>query len=1224
MIICCGIAAKSQNLSVFNIDQNSFPTMRANFFAFNSSNQQIANLSSSDFEVYENSEKRKVLSISCPTPKPPEPVSSVLVMDASGSMGYGSLELAKKAARAWINGLPQTKAECAITCFDSKNYFIQDFTSNKALLLEKVNSLFASGSTDYDAAFLHEQAGGIIAASKGKYKRVIVLLSDGMPNYEPNTQEIIDQAKNNNITIYAVTLGMNPPDCLVKIAEQTGGLCFRTDNSEADIESIYLRILQIAQNAEPCTIEWESVQSCSEDYRDVRFKLPAYNLVAPAEYTLDPRFVINLAIEPKSIYFKQIEFPAVDSFVVITAINEDFSNVSIACNNPYFSVTPSQFSLQKGESKKINVRYTAPDSGYRYSKFSVASDLCDTLNFYVVGGSMMHKVVSPVKLTHPNGGEAFLVGKDTIITWEGVLPDEKVILSYSTDAGANWTKIADEASGLKYGWKPVPNTPSSRCLMKVQASGTSTAGVYSLVRSTAHTNLHDGVVNSVSWCPDGDYLLSSGYDGVLNIIRSQDEFYIFNDMITKRTDCYADWGDTTELTVCHRGSLVFYYFKTAGSSSFSTLKHDSLVDFTCLRWNPKKTILACSGSDNTVAFFNRKTHCFVPGLTGHDKKITCLSWSPDGKYLAGGDDDGYIIIWEVDSLRIFSEKNYSDMVSSISWSPDGQKLAFSLYNTGVIVTEPLTGAQVGTYLFANPSVVCWNNESDKLAVAEGEQINLLNFLTNEIETTIDEFPDIISTMAWNPVGDMICAGYEGGSVVLFELARAGGVPVADVSDSLWSIINVKLASKDIDMGMVQVNKAKDSVLTGFLSNSTPYAITAEKIFFTGSSAKEFDVVSGVPPVEVPAGGGLPVEFRFKPSSVGIKTAVVNIVSLNDTIRQSIRGEGVEAGLQVSTPIIDFGNVELLSYKDSLAYVVENMSSGPLTISSVDLLGPDKEQFKMASAGSFTLQSGEKKELLLKYEPKHLGRTTGQLGFSYNGPASPAVVQLYGTGIGGTVTVLDDSAYAGQYRTLKLRINNVKPEGLTSFASSIKAKIRFENTIIFPSRTGTDYMIENDSVCVNIDKALGNDSILAEIPVVAGLGRVSETSLDIVEFGFYNGAGDVVDYEAERQSGTFKLLGICPEGGNRLINPNADAVQLSITPQPATDEVVIAFWLDEAGPTKLYIADLLGNIVQVLLDADNKTFGLCTIKASVGSLAPGVYVLVLRTPTTRQSLSFIKE
>jgi uncharacterized protein (TIGR02145 family) len=73
-----------------------------------------------------------------------------------------------------------------------------------------------------------------------------------------------------------------------------------------------------------------------------------------------------------------------------------------------------------------------------------------------------------LKLIQPNGGEIFLGGSDSIITWEGVTPDEPVTIEYRTDDKQPWVKLSDTAKGLSYKFH-VSKIASDKYLARVTA-----------------------------------------------------------------------------------------------------------------------------------------------------------------------------------------------------------------------------------------------------------------------------------------------------------------------------------------------------------------------------------------------------------------------------------------------------------------------------------------------------------------------------------------------------------------------------------------------------------------------------------------------------------------------------------------------------------------------------------------------------------------------------------
>jgi hypothetical protein len=259
--------ANSQSFKVTEVDDSNYPTIKAEFYVYDKDGVQVKDLDKSDFSVTENSNSREIISFSCPPPSPPVALSSVLTIDVSGSMSGNKIEMAKEAARAWVNGLPLGQSECCITSFTSNNMFVQDFTTDRGRLLSKIDALRAGGGTDFDAAFLDPLAGGILAAKNGKHKKVLIVITDGLAY--GNETGILNQALANDIMVFCVTLGFTCPDILRNIAEKTGGMWFENVTTVERARAVYEEILKYTISLTPCTMEWISRPSCSLEDIDV-------------------------------------------------------------------------------------------------------------------------------------------------------------------------------------------------------------------------------------------------------------------------------------------------------------------------------------------------------------------------------------------------------------------------------------------------------------------------------------------------------------------------------------------------------------------------------------------------------------------------------------------------------------------------------------------------------------------------------------------------------------------------------------------------------------------------------------------------------------------------------------------------------------------------------------------------------------------------------------------
>ncbi len=119
--------------------------------------------------------------------------------------------------------------------------------------------------------------------------------------------------------------------------------------------------------------------------------------------------------------------------------------------------------------------------------------------------------------------------------------------------------------------------------------------------------------------------------------------------------------------------------------------------------------------------------------TGHrGATITALTWSPDGNYIASGDANGTLLVWDTSTgaTILACREPTANSVSSVSWSPDGTSILAGYTNMLVIwdagsgkstfttahLTGPAAYSPVGDYkpcYLIYPSLIaaCQNQQS---------------------------------------------------------------------------------------------------------------------------------------------------------------------------------------------------------------------------------------------------------------------------------------------------------------------------------------------------------------------------------------------------------------------------------------------------------------------------------------------------------------------------------
>ncbi len=1206
--------AHAQRLTVLGLDTTSYPIMRARILAYGADGTPIRDLFAEDVTVTEEGISREVVELSCPDLRAPEPISSVLAVDVSGSMTSGAgadpnIAIARAAAAAWVDALPPGVSESAVTSFDHRSYLNLDFTTDRTKLHGAIDALTPQGGTSYDAGFITPGTGALHVAAGGRNRRVVVFLTDGRGG--GNEAEIIALAKRQNVIVYCVTLGMPMPEILRDIAEATGGGWYENVTSAAEAAGIYRTILELVQGGTPCVLSWRGDTSCVRE-RCVTISFPILSLTSTVAYLLPDAALPRLAVDPVSLAFGAVE-PGSSSerTITLTAPNRMITVRSIVPNDPRFTITaggaPREFTLAPGERHEVKIRFTPTDSSVALASLAITADAC-TLPAPLLSGGYPGRRPSVPSLTivKPNGGERFTAGTDTEIEWRGVLPTEEVRLEYSIDAGQSWKNISDAAVGLRYLWH-VPATPSERCLARVRQA--------SPKETRTEIGPFPGRTNGVGFSPDGRYVVSA----------SEDAARIWE----------SPGGAGLHTLVSHARFVAGGYFSPDGS------------------------MVVTVGGDNEAHVWNIASGSIIARLVGHVDAVSHADFSPDGTRVATVSRDMNVGIWDplTGELKTsFGPAGYA----SVRYAPDGNRVvvaepfaqqatvwdiatgtmllsltghngpvfhaAYGAGGTRIVtasgdrtakVWDAFTGAELMTLSGHDGIVLVAEFSPDGGTIVTGGNDSTVRVWDASSGALLRTFtlPGFVRSVRVSADGDTIFVGL-GSSAVILDLSPLQH----DLSDDLWAIEATSLRGSDVDFGAVTVGAERDSVVKALLCNTGGVPATVREVFFTGPDAADFDLVSGPVPAVVPPGGCATVEIRFRPGAALPRTGTMEIVAGGDTIRSALRGIGVEGALRLVGDLLDFGSVRVGSFADSIMVQgVMNPGASPVEIADLRLIGPDDAQFSIvAGGGAFTLGPGEGRDLHLRFSPAALGGTSGRIGFFSPTGERLALLELFGRGICGSgvdplAVAFPSTIEAAPGDTVELPLRIFRSGGSDVGAGEFAAQIRFDGTLMTPLEWNGAIYLEGDErvLAINGSKSSEGDTLIM-LRCIVGLGAAESTPITIENFAWRGCGGPTGTIDGE-----LRLLEICRETTPRLFLSNGFSALKPARPNPAADGAEIPYEIIEPGRTRLYVTDLAGRRVVTLADAEMVP-GSYVARLDLTGLSSGVYLCVLETPTQRMT------
>jgi hypothetical protein len=183
------------------------------------------------------------------------------------------------------------------------------------------------------------------------------------------------------------------------------------------------------------------------------------------------------------------------------------------------------------------------------------------------------------------------------------------------------------------------------------------------------------------------------------------------------------------------------------------------------------------------------------------------------------------------------------------------------------------------------------------------------------------------------------------------------------------------------------------------------------------------------------------------------------------------------------------------------------------------------------------------------------------------------------------------------------------------AESFSATIRFDGSLLVPAgATPVGSMKDGQRIiAVSGARPRGMDSgVLMRLEFIAALGDTDATPIAIDAFDW--GAAQVATVTTP---GAFRLIGLCRNGGTRLVLAEGSLALKPVRPNPAGGMAEIEYEVVERGRTRLVVSDLLGRTVALLVDEEIAP-GRYVVSFDASAFPSGAYIYTLQTSAEKLS------
>lgn len=288
-------------------------------------------------------------------------------------------------------------------------------------------------------------------------------------------------------------------------------------------------------------------------------------------------------------------------------------------------------------------------------------------------------------------------------------------------------------------------------------------------------------VNALSISNDGQFLAAAGQAGTVKIwqIAGQSpkafsEFTYPQEWI----DCLQWHPQHPELAVGFGGYVQVWDALTQTIVTTLDFATSSVLD---LVWHPHGGQLSVSGNQY-VKTWQRPNWDDDPVLRETGGASGAIAWSPDGVYLASGNNDHSLLVWESENAYPWRMQGFPGKVRQLAWSTpksatDTPILASISANTVVIWrkdADPSIGwaAQVLDHADTVTGIAYRPGFGLLASAAEDGCICLWN-QSHQIVQTLQGVQKGFSCLAWNHQGTALAAAGEQGEVLVWKLQLRG-------------------------------------------------------------------------------------------------------------------------------------------------------------------------------------------------------------------------------------------------------------------------------------------------------------------------------------------------------------------------------------------------------------------------------------------------------------------
>ncbi|MEW6492768.1 MAG: AAA-like domain-containing protein [Cyanobacteriota bacterium] len=186
-------------------------------------------------------------------------------------------------------------------------------------------------------------------------------------------------------------------------------------------------------------------------------------------------------------------------------------------------------------------------------------------------------------------------------------------------------------------------------------------------------------------------------------------------------------------------------------------------------FSPDGKIIVSGGENGTIKLWSLDGRELLT-FQGHGGIVNSVCFSPNGQTIVSGSSDSTIKLWSLDGRKQRTLQGHRAEVFSVSFSPDGQVIASASLD-GTIKLWSLDGREQQTLQGHNAGVYCVSFSPDGQTVASADSNSTIKLwsIDGRERRTICEHGQAATSISFSPNGQIIACASSNGSLQLWSI-----------------------------------------------------------------------------------------------------------------------------------------------------------------------------------------------------------------------------------------------------------------------------------------------------------------------------------------------------------------------------------------------------------------------------------------------------------------------